>query len=64
MSGGFSKKNVNLSFSIFCIKVKEDVYFVTLTKESGSGLGFSIAGGVDLEQKSITVSWVLKKKVI
>lgn len=41
---------------IFCIKVKKDTYFVILTKESGSGLGFSIAGGVDLEQKSITVS--------
>lgn len=48
---------------IFCIKVKEDVYFVILTKEGGSGLGFSIAGGVDLEQKSITVRfnrWLLK----
>ncbi|XP_051535333.1 PDZ domain-containing protein 2-like [Myxocyprinus asiaticus] len=36
-------------------KVKEDIYFVILTKEQGSGLGFSIAGGVDLEQKSVTV---------
>ncbi|XP_026787037.3 PDZ domain-containing protein 2 isoform X1 [Pangasianodon hypophthalmus] len=36
-------------------EVKEDVYFVILTKDEGSGLGFSIAGGVDLEQKSITV---------
>ncbi|KAI5088392.1 PDZ domain-containing protein 2 isoform X2 [Silurus meridionalis] len=34
---------------------KESVYFVILAKDEGSGLGFSIAGGVDLEQKSITV---------
>ncbi|KAI5613080.1 PDZ domain-containing protein 2 isoform X4, partial [Silurus asotus] len=34
---------------------KESVYFVILAKNEGSGLGFSIAGGVDLEQKSITV---------
>lgn len=38
--------------------MNEDVYFVVLTKEEGSGLGFSIAGGIDLEQKSVTVSWV------
>ncbi|XP_051954115.1 PDZ domain-containing protein 2-like isoform X2 [Xyrauchen texanus] len=36
-------------------EVKKDIYFVILTKEQGSGLGFSIAGGVDLEQKSVTV---------
>ncbi|XP_017307583.1 PDZ domain-containing protein 2 isoform X4 [Ictalurus punctatus] len=36
-------------------EVKDDVYFVILTKDEGSGLGFSIAGGMDLEQKSITV---------
>ncbi|XP_007250533.3 PDZ domain-containing protein 2 isoform X1 [Astyanax mexicanus] len=36
-------------------EVKEDVHFVVLSKEEGSGLGFSIAGGVDLVQKSITV---------
>lgn len=38
------------------VQVKEDVYFVILTKDEGSGLGFSIAGGMDLEQKSITVN--------
>ncbi|XP_062873576.1 PDZ domain-containing protein 2 isoform X2 [Trichomycterus rosablanca] len=37
---------------------KEDVYVVVLMKEVGSGLGFSIAGGVDLEQKSVTL-WKL-----
>lgn len=37
------------------VQVKEDVYFVILSKDEGSGLGFSIAGGMDLEQKSITV---------
>lgn len=38
------------------VQVNENVYFVILTKDEGSGLGFSIAGGVDLEQKSITVN--------
>ncbi|KAJ8263063.1 hypothetical protein COCON_G00155200 [Conger conger] len=42
---------------------KEDVHFVVLTKEEGSGLGFSIAGGVDLEQKSITVHRVFSRGV-
>ncbi|KAG8599137.1 hypothetical protein GDO81_002893 [Engystomops pustulosus] len=36
-------------------KKKEDVYFVVLSKEEGAGLGFSIAGGIDLEQKAVTV---------
>ncbi|KAG7481366.1 hypothetical protein MATL_G00066070 [Megalops atlanticus] len=44
-------------------EVKEDVYFVVLSKEEGSGLGFSIAGGVDLEQKSITVHRVFSRGV-
>lgn len=44
-------------------EVKEDIYFVILTKESGSGLGFSIAGGLDLEQKSITVHRVFTRGV-
>ncbi|XP_069378939.1 PDZ domain-containing protein 2 isoform X2 [Paralichthys olivaceus] len=34
---------------------------VVLSKEEGSGLGFSIAGGVDLEQKAITVHRVFTK---
>ncbi|XP_016333194.1 PDZ domain-containing protein 2-like [Sinocyclocheilus anshuiensis] len=42
---------------------KDDIYFVILTKEQGSGLGFSIAGGVDLEQKSITVHRVFTRGV-
>uniref|UniRef100_A0A3B4EJ39 PDZ domain-containing protein n=1 Tax=Pygocentrus nattereri TaxID=42514 RepID=A0A3B4EJ39_PYGNA len=42
-------------------EVKEDVHFVVLVKEEGSGLGFSIAGGVDLEQKSITVHRVFTR---
>ncbi|XP_075697659.1 PDZ domain-containing protein 2 isoform X2 [Rhinoderma darwinii] len=37
------------------IEKKEDVSFVVLSKEEGAGLGFSIAGGIDLEQKAITV---------
>ncbi|XP_055055910.2 PDZ domain-containing protein 2 isoform X1 [Misgurnus anguillicaudatus] len=44
-------------------EAKEDIYFVILTKETGSGLGFSIAGGVDLEQKSITVHRVFTRGV-
>ncbi|KAM6473800.1 PDZ domain-containing protein 2 isoform 2-T3 [Liasis olivaceus] len=42
---------------------KEDVYFVVLNKEEGSGLGFSVAGGIDLEQKSIIVHRVFSKGV-
>ncbi|XP_066568143.1 PDZ domain-containing protein 2 isoform X2 [Amia ocellicauda] len=38
-----------------------DIYFVVLTKEEGSGVGFSIAGGVDLEQKSIRVHRVFSR---
>ncbi|CAH2296560.1 PDZ domain-containing 2 isoform X1 [Pelobates cultripes] len=40
---------------------KEDVFFVLLNKEEGAGLGFSIAGGTDLEQKSVTVHRVFAK---
>ncbi|XP_048838459.1 PDZ domain-containing protein 2-like isoform X2 [Brienomyrus brachyistius] len=40
---------------------KDDIYFVVLTKDEGSGLGFSIAGGLDLEQKFITVHRVFSK---
>nr|XP_034956840.1 PDZ domain-containing protein 2 isoform X5 [Zootoca vivipara] len=42
---------------------KEDILFVVLNKEEGSGLGFSVAGGVDLEQKSIIVHRVFSKGV-
>ncbi|XP_029366555.1 PDZ domain-containing protein 2 isoform X2 [Echeneis naucrates] len=42
-------------------KVKDDTHLVLLCKEEGSGLGFSIAGGVDLEQKTITVHRVFTK---
>ncbi|KAL0979917.1 hypothetical protein UPYG_G00191550 [Umbra pygmaea] len=44
-------------------EVKDDAYFVVLSKEEGSGLGFSIAGGVDLEQKSVIVHRVFSKGV-
>ncbi|XP_075443606.1 PDZ domain-containing protein 2 isoform X2 [Ascaphus truei] len=40
---------------------KEDVYFVVLNKEEGAGLGFSVAGGIDLEHKSVTVHRVFSK---
>uniref|UniRef100_A0A8D0F6T1 Pro-interleukin-16 n=1 Tax=Strix occidentalis caurina TaxID=311401 RepID=A0A8D0F6T1_STROC len=42
---------------------KEDTYFVVLHKEEGAGLGFSVAGGIDLEQKSVTVHRVFSKGV-
>ncbi|XP_034025424.1 PDZ domain-containing protein 2 [Thalassophryne amazonica] len=38
-----------------------NTHLVVLVKEGGSGLGFSIAGGVDLEQKTITVHQVFPK---
>jgi len=33
-----------------------DIHVVILHKEEGAGLGFSIAGGCDLESKAPTVS--------
>lgn len=33
-----------------------DIQVTILHKEEGAGLGFSLAGGVDLENKAITVS--------
>ncbi|XP_070760423.1 PDZ domain-containing protein 2 [Enoplosus armatus] len=42
-------------------KVNDDTYLVVLSKEEGSGLGFSIAGGVDLEQKAVTVHRIFTK---
>uniref|UniRef100_A0A8C3LVR6 PDZ domain containing 2 n=1 Tax=Chrysolophus pictus TaxID=9089 RepID=A0A8C3LVR6_CHRPC len=45
------------------VKSKEDAYFVVLSKEEGAGLGFSVAGGIDLEQKSVTVHRVFSKGV-
>ncbi|NXI47941.1 PDZD2 protein, partial [Galbula dea] len=45
------------------VKCKEDTYFVVLHKEEGAGLGFSVAGGIDLEQKSVTIHRVFSKGV-
>ncbi|XP_034548556.1 PDZ domain-containing protein 2 isoform X2 [Notolabrus celidotus] len=42
-------------------EVHDETLLVVLSKEEGSGLGFSIAGGVDLEQKTITVHRVFTK---
>ncbi|KAM8887436.1 PDZ domain-containing protein 2 isoform 2-T2 [Spinachia spinachia] len=42
-------------------KVNGNTQLVVLSKEEGSGLGFSVAGGVDLEQKAITVHRVFTK---
>ncbi|KAM9311893.1 pro-interleukin-16 [Gastrophryne carolinensis] len=37
------------------LKQFDDIHVVVLHKEEGAGLGFSLAGGVDLENKAITV---------
>ncbi|XP_053276400.1 PDZ domain-containing protein 2 isoform X2 [Pleuronectes platessa] len=42
-------------------EVNVQTQLVVLTREEGSGLGFSIAGGIDLEQKAITVHRVFTK---
>uniref|UniRef100_A0A672ZHZ7 Pro-interleukin-16 n=1 Tax=Sphaeramia orbicularis TaxID=375764 RepID=A0A672ZHZ7_9TELE len=42
-------------------EVYDNIHLVVLNKEEGSGLGFSVAGGVDLEQKTITVHRVFTK---
>ena len=53
---------LNLCLNSLQVNVKTQL--VVLSKEEGSGLGFSIAGGVDLEQKAITVSTVYKSSGI
>ncbi|XP_053770062.1 PDZ domain-containing protein 2 isoform X2 [Desmodus rotundus] len=40
---------------------KEDVCFIVLTKKEGSGLGFSVAGGSDVEPKSTVVHRVFSQ---
>ncbi|XP_069543485.1 PDZ domain-containing protein 2 [Brachyistius frenatus] len=43
------------------LEVNSSTQLVVLSKEDGTGLGFSVAGGVDLEQKEITVHRVFTK---
>ncbi|XP_019306260.2 PDZ domain-containing protein 2 isoform X3 [Panthera pardus] len=40
---------------------KEDVCFIVLNKKEGSGLGFAVAGGTDVEPKSIVVHRVFSQ---
>ncbi|XP_049717620.1 PDZ domain-containing protein 2 isoform X2 [Elephas maximus indicus] len=40
---------------------KEDICFIVLNKKEGSGLGFSVAGGTDVEPKAIMVHRVLSQ---
>ncbi|XP_051709802.2 PDZ domain-containing protein 2 isoform X2 [Oryctolagus cuniculus] len=40
---------------------KEDVCFIVLNKKEGSGLGFSVAGGTDVEPKSVMVHRVFSQ---
>ncbi|XP_043543364.1 PDZ domain-containing protein 2 isoform X1 [Chiloscyllium plagiosum] len=42
---------------------KEDINIVVLTKDEGAGLGFSVAGGVDQEHKSVTIHRVFSRGV-
>lgn len=49
---------VTLIVCLNSLQVNNNTHLVVLSKEEGSGPGFSIAGGVDLEQKAITVSTV------
>uniref|UniRef100_UPI00398E5FDF PDZ domain-containing protein 2 n=1 Tax=Pristiophorus japonicus TaxID=55135 RepID=UPI00398E5FDF len=42
---------------------KEDIYIVVLDKDEGAGLGFSVAGGVDQEHKSVTIHRVFLRGV-
>ncbi|KAG2466553.1 PDZD2 protein, partial [Polypterus senegalus] len=57
-----SKANVeSLIAEAKALSEGKEIIFVVLVKEEGSGLGFSIAGGVDLEQKFITVHRVFSK---
>ncbi|KAM7018183.1 PDZ domain-containing protein 2 [Tautogolabrus adspersus] len=42
-------------------KANSETHLVVLNKEEGTGLGFSVAGGVDLEQKAITVHRVFSR---
>ncbi|KAM9810525.1 PDZ domain-containing protein 2 [Neosynchiropus ocellatus] len=42
-------------------EVSDNVHVVLLSKDEGSGLGFSIAGGSDREQKTVTVHRVFAK---
>ncbi|KAM4875932.1 PDZ domain-containing protein 2 [Thomomys bottae] len=40
---------------------KEDIFFIVLSKKEGSGLGFSVAGGTDVEPKPIMVHRVFSQ---
>ncbi|XP_067888170.1 PDZ domain-containing protein 2 isoform X2 [Heterodontus francisci] len=42
---------------------KEDIYIVVLAKDEGAGLGFSVAGGVDQEHKSVTIHRIFLRGV-
>ncbi|XP_035296505.1 PDZ domain-containing protein 2 isoform X2 [Cricetulus griseus] len=42
---------------------KEDTCFIVLNKKEGSGLGFSVAGGADVEPKSVMVHRVFSQGV-
>lgn len=42
-------------FILYLLQNCEDVHVVVLHKEAGSGIGFTVAGGVD-QNKPVTVS--------
>ncbi|XP_069780286.1 PDZ domain-containing protein 2 isoform X2 [Narcine bancroftii] len=42
---------------------KREIYIIVLDKDEGAGLGFSVAGGVDQEHKSVTIHKVFLRGV-
>lgn len=46
----------NILVSVSFHQNKEDICFIVLNKKEGSGLGFSVAGGTDVQPKAIVVS--------
>ncbi|XP_076772531.1 PDZ domain-containing protein 2 isoform X6 [Arvicanthis niloticus] len=42
-------------------EIKEDICFIVLNKKEGSGLGFSVAGGADVEPESVMVHRVFSQ---
>lgn len=51
---GYKECTVNCRVSLH--QNNEDTCFIVLNKKEGSGLGFSVVGGADVEPKSVMVS--------
>ncbi|EPY84152.1 PDZ domain containing 2-like protein [Camelus ferus] len=59
--GGSSPKAAEPGAPSSSHDTKEDVCFTVLNKKEGSGLGFSVAGGTDVEPKSVVVHRVFSQ---